>query len=115
MGFSQMARELRESTGFSQKELSRYLGISSSAIGHLETGRNEPTASTLTAYSNYFRIPIDELLEITPDERAAGATPTRKASITPIEDELLHVFRELGKKHGEEVQRALITVAEKMV
>lgn len=117
MGFSQQAKELREAMGFSQKELSKHLGISASGIGHLETGRNEPTASTLIAYSNYFKIPIDELLddELTPEERAAGASLTKKISITPIEDEMLYTFRQIGKKRGEEAQRALITVAEKML
>ena len=106
---------MRESQGFSQKELSKHIGISSSGIGHLETGRNEPTASTLTAYSNYFKIPIDELLEVTPDEQAAGASATRRVSITPIEDELLHVFRRLGKKYDEKTQRGIIDMIEKML
>ena len=115
MAFSDTAKELRESQGFSQKELSKHIGISSSGIGHLETGRNEPTASTLVAYSNYFKIPIDELLEVTPDEQAAGASTTRRVSITPIEDELLHVFRRLGKKYDEKTQRGIIDMIEKML
>jgi len=115
MAFSDTAKELREALGFSQKELSRHLGISSAGIGHLETGRNEPTASTLIAYSNYFKIPIDELLEVTPDEQAAGASATRRVSITPIEDELLFAFRKLGKKHGEQTQRGIIDMIEKML
>lgn len=115
MAFSDTAKELRESQGVSQKELSRHIGISSSGIGHLETGRNEPTASTLIAYSNYFNIPIDELLEVTPDEQAAGASATRRVSITPIEDDLLYAFRRLGKKHGENTQRGIIDMIEKML
>lgn len=115
MAFSDTAKELREALGFSQKELSRHLGISSAGIGHLETGRNEPTASTLVAYSNYFNIPIDELLNVTPDEHAAGASPTRKVVITPIEDEMLFQFREIGKRRGENAQRAIIDMIEKML
>lgn len=118
MAFSDTARELREAQGVSQKELSRHIGISSSGIGHLETGRNEPTASTLIAYSNYFNIPIDELLnrdKPSQDEQAAGASATRRVSITPIEDDLLYAFRRLGKKHGENTQRGIIDMIEKML
>ena len=115
MAFSDTAKELRIALGFSQKELSQHIGISSAGIGHLETGRNEPTASTLIAYSNYFKIPIDELLEITPEEKTAGASATRRVSVTPMEDELLHSFRQLGKKHGEGTQRGIIDMIEKML
>lgn len=116
ISFAQIAKELRESNNLTQKQLSQQIGLSASAIGHLETGRNEPTASTLTAYANYFDISIDELLEnnISPVEREAGATPTRKTTITPLEDEMLFQFREIGKRRGETAQRALITIAENM-
>lgn len=61
---------------------------------------------------------VDYLLgrdDITPEDRAAGASATRKENITPIEDDLLYAFRRLGKKHGEEIQRSIITMIEKMV
>ena len=51
----------------------------------------------------------------TDEERAAGAAETKKISITPLEDEMLYLFREVGRKHGEQAQQALITVAEKML
>lgn len=118
MSFAQIAKDLRSETGLSQQRLSEKLGISAAGIGHLELGRNEPTATTLIAYSKYFNISIEELLEMnsfTPEERAAGASATRKESITPIEDDLLYVFRRAGKKHGKEVQLAIITMIEKML
>lgn len=118
MSFAQIAKDLREGTGLSQQKLSKKIGISASGIGHLELGRNEPTASTLILYSKFFNVPVEELLEMsgfTPEERAAGASPTRTEKITPIEDELLYSFRRVGKKHGEETQRAIITMIEKML
>ena len=118
MAFSDKSRELREEYGITQAELAKALKLSRSCISMIEIGKNEPTASTLIAYANYFNLPIDELVErdeITLEEQAAGATPTKKLSITPIEDEMLYTFREIGKKHGENAQRALITVAEKML
>ena len=48
-------------------------------------------------------------------EKVLGISSTKKESITPIEDDMLYIFREIGKKHGIEAQQALITVAEKML
>lgn len=118
MAFSNKSRELREEHNITQSELAKALHLSRSCISMIEIGRNEPTASTLLAYANYFGLPIDELLErdeLTPEERTVGASLTKKISITPIEDEMLYTFRQIGKKRGEEAQRALITVAEKML
>lgn len=117
MKFAQIAKDLREGANLSQKALSEKLGISSAAVGHLETGRNEPTATTLIAYAKYFNISIDDLLEheeFSSEERTAGFSDTRKISITPIEDDMLYEFRQIGKKRGEEAQRALITIAKNM-
>lgn len=118
MAFSNKLKELREEHNITQAELAKALQLSRSCISMIEIGKNEPTASTLIAYANYFNLPIDELVEreaITPEERAVGAAETKKISITPIEDEMLYIFRKIGKKHGDEAQRALITVAEKML
>lgn len=118
MEFSTILRELREEKRLTQKELAKACQLSPQCISALEKGINSPTATTLSALANYFNLPIDELIghgEITPEEKAAGASATKKISITPIEDEMLYVFRKIGKKHGEEAQQALITVAEKML
>lgn len=115
MEFSAILRELREESGLTQKELAKACNLSPQCISALEKGINSPTALTLSAIANYFKIPIDELLEVTPDEQAAGASATRRVSITPIEDELLHVFRRLGKKYDEKTQRGIIDMIEKML
>lgn len=115
MEFSAILRELREDSGLTQKELAKACNLSPQCISALEKGINSPTALTLSAISNYFKIPIDELLEITPGEQAAGASATRRVSITPIEDELLYSFRRLGKKHGVATQRSIIDMIEKML
>ena len=77
----------------------------------------------MAGIARYPRVDTIELIEkaleidskITPEERVAGASETKKISITPIEDEMLYLFREIGYKHGVDAQRALITVAEKML
>ena len=117
MQFAQIAKDLREEAGLSQKALGLKLGISSSGIAHLELGEHQPGSVVLLAYANFFGVSVDELLgryELTLEERAAGARETIKKSITPIEDEMLYAFREVGKKLGVKGQRAVIDVAESM-
>lgn len=117
MEFSTILRELREEKRLTQKELAKACNLSPQCISALEKGINSPTALTLSAIANYFNVPIDELLgkEISLEEHAAGASETIKKSITPLEEEMLYKFREVGKKHGKDGQLALITVADKML
>ncbi len=82
-----------------------------------EIGRNQADYETLLKIASFFGVSVDYLLgreDFTPEEISAGAMATRKESITPLEDDLLYVFRRLGKKHGEEIQRSIITMIEKM-
>lgn len=117
MAFADKSKELREEFNLTQLQLAQKLHISRACISMIEIGRNEPTANTLLAYANFFGVSVDELLgrdELTSEERAAGARETIKKSITPIEDEMLYAFREVGKKLGVKGQRAVIDVAESM-
>ncbi len=110
--------DLRHEKNLTQKEVAEKIGVSAAAVGFWETGTNEPKATYLVKLSNFFGVSIDELIGCdspTLEEQAAGATPTRKTSITPIEDEMLYAFRRLGKKHGESTQRGIIDMIEKML
>lgn len=118
MAFADKSKELREEFNLTQLQLAQKLHISRACISMIEIGRNEPTANTLLAYANFFGVSVDELLgrdELTPEERAAGARETIKRSITPIEDDMLYVFRQIGKHFGEQAQRDYITVGENML
>lgn len=111
-------KQLREQNHISQSELAKYLGVVRSTICQYEKGNRLPDTETLIKIADYFNVSVDYLIEhnnITPKECNMGASLTKKISITPIEDDMLYVFRQIGKKHGEEAQRALITVAEKML
>lgn len=116
MKFALKLKELRESRNLTQRDLADILDISKGSIGMWESTDRMPNSKSLQQIAQYFNVPMEELLEvdITPEERAAGASSTRTARITPIEDEMLYAFRQVGKSHGEEAQRALITIAENM-
>lgn len=118
MGIAKTLKDLRLSANLTQKELADKLHIGQSTIVGYEQGRNEPVLSILNLYADFFGVSVDELLgryEITPEERAAGARETIKISITPIEDDMLYVFRQIGKTFGEQAQRDYITVGENML
>lgn len=108
----------RMNNNLSQAALGDILQLTQQAVGRWEKDLSEPDTETLKKLARLFHTTIDDLLgyeELTAEERAAGATETIKKSITPIEDEMLYLFREIGRKHGEQTQRTLIAVAEKML
>lgn len=117
-------RDLRKEYGYSQKQVAEKLNISQQTYSDYENGKTEPATDTLIKISKLYNVSLDYLLGvvdelgspiITPEERAAGVTATKTVKITPIEDELLYVFREVGAKRGEAAQRALIEMMEKML
>lgn len=94
------------------EDLSKISGLSLSCIRKIMSGAARyPRIDTIEAIEGALGLSSD----ITPEERAVGVTATKKENITPIEDELLYVFREVGAKRGEAAQRALIEMMEKML
>lgn len=53
---------LRREAGWSQGELARMIGVSTSAVGMYEQGRREPSADTLVALARTFGVTLDYLL-----------------------------------------------------
>ena len=53
--------ELRKSTGMTQREFSKTVGVSESSIAHYEQGITVPSADMLLKYANYFDVNIDYL------------------------------------------------------
>lgn len=117
MDFATTLKELREEKRLTQKELAKACNLSPQCISALEKGINSPTAVTLTAISKFFNIPINELMGIdfTSEDNAAGTTLFKNASITPIEEQMLDIFREIGINLGEKGQKAILYVAEIML
>lgn len=118
MTFALRLKELREKKHLSQKQLADELGVGNGTVGMWESSERIPPAKRLKLISNYFGVSVDYLLgyeEFTPEERAAGFTDRRKISITPIEDDMIYVFRQIGERFGEQAQRDFITVGENML
>ena len=111
-------KSIRRETNLSQKQVAEKLNISQQTYSDYENCKTEPSSDTLTEIAKLFDVSVDELLgreDFTPEERAAGAMATRKESITPLEDDLLYTFRQIGKRYGEQAQRDFVTVGENML
>lgn len=110
-------RSLRQEKALTIAKAADCLGIPFETYRSYEIGRNQADYETLIRIAEFYGVSVDYILgrdELTPEERAAGARDTIKKSITPIEDEMLYAFREVGKKLGVKGQRAVIDVAESM-
>ncbi len=99
--------------GWTYRDLARETDISLTNISRIMAGIvKDPRQSTIESIEKALGI---NLYSFTPEERAAGAMATRKESITPLEDDLLYTFRQIGKRFGEQAQRDYITVGENML
>ncbi len=108
----------RTKKGVPKAALGELLQLTQQAVGRWEKNLSEPDSRALTKMAHYFGVTVDELLgrnDFTPEERAAGLSHTRKEDITPLEEDLLFVFRDIGKRYGENAQRDYITVGENML
>lgn len=56
-------RELRKKANLTQSQLSKYLGIDTSAVSLWETGKSMPTADKLPDLAKILGCTIDELFE----------------------------------------------------
>ena len=62
MKIGEMIRELRLERGISQAALGKAIGVSQKAIDYWERGVNEPKASYIVLFADYFDVTCDILL-----------------------------------------------------
>ncbi len=111
-------RELRKSNKLTIAQAAEKLKIPFETYRSYEIGRNQADYDTLIKLADFFGVSIDYLLgrqELSPEERAAGATNTKKISLTADEYEMLMVYRELGERFGKQAQKDYTTVGENML
>jgi transcriptional regulator with XRE-family HTH domain len=78
-------REARLRQGMSLRSVAQSLGVSASLISQVETGKTQPSVSTLYALVSHLGISIDDLLGVVPT--GAGATTGASAVVAaPIPD-----------------------------
>ena len=105
-------KKILKEKGMTYEDLAKKTGLSLGCIKRIMAGiARYPRIDTIEAIENALGISSD----ITPEEYASGMRETKKMSITPIEEDMLDVFRKIGEKDGEEMQRLLISMAEGML
>ncbi|TRO67719.1 helix-turn-helix domain-containing protein [Streptomyces sp. IB201691-2A2] len=74
-------RQARTARGMSLRGLAREIGVSASLISQIETGKSQPSVSTLYAITTALSIPVESLFDVegetarTPATAAVGAPP----------------------------------------
>lgn len=104
-------KELKQ-RGWTYRDLAQKTGISLTNISRIMAGIvTDPRYSTIQAIEQALNLNVF----FTPAERAAGLSETRKMNVTPIEEDCIYVFRQIGKRYGEQAQRDYITIGENML
>lgn len=59
--FKDILKMLRQEANVGQVELAKAIGVSNGIISLWESGKREPTMSSLISLSNYFKVSLDYL------------------------------------------------------
>ena len=73
-GIGARLRDARMQRGLSLRGVANALGVSASLVSQVETGKTQPSVSTLYAIANHLGVSLDELLGIVPT--SARPAPT---------------------------------------
>jgi len=79
-------KQLRHEKGVYQKDVAKYLGITTSAYGYYEQGERQPDPNTITKLAEYYNVTTDYLL---------GRTNNKKESLDdePSPQEVEEIFQ----------------------
>lgn len=90
-------RILRESIGYTQKELADALGVDRTAIGKYETGASGAKGEMLIKIASFFHVSTDYLLDLTDEMNPAPMMESgTKERLSESEQEMLSLFRSLN-------------------
>ena len=76
-------RAARTQRGMSLRSVASALGVSASLISQVETGKTQPSVSTLYAIVTHLGISIDELLGVSAEHPAPSSAPTPSVAPAP--------------------------------
>lgn len=108
-------KKIRKKQNLTQLEIGEILNINQQAESRLENSKSTLPIKYALILSEHFGLSLDEIYGITKEEQQAGIHATVKIDITPLEDDLLDVFREIGEKLGEPSQRAFIEIGKSIL
>ena len=105
-------KELREKLNTLPSQMAKILGYTSGSYWSLENSESILSIKNALKIHEHFGISLDEIYGITEEKQKAGISATDTAVITPLEDNLLEVFRTIGENRGEPAQRAYLAIGE---
>lgn len=109
----ELYKQALKERGWTYRDLARETGYSLCNISRIMAGIvTNPRYSTIVSIERALGINV---YHPSAEEHAAGARETIKKSITPIQDDMLYVFDQIGKRFGEQAQRDYIAVGENML
>jgi transcriptional regulator with XRE-family HTH domain/mannose-6-phosphate isomerase-like protein (cupin superfamily) len=92
-GLGWRLRKARESKNIGVRELARRIGVSASLISQIETGKSEPSVSTLTAIVSELDLPVNEIVFDSKEaERAVAQTASPSARTSAPEGAAVTVW-----------------------
>ena len=89
-------KEIRESLGYSQKDLAGLLGVSPSNIYNYENNRTEPSIDMLVKLSSVLNVSTDELIGIDSFKTHINTNLSPAETLSADEKTMLNSFRNLG-------------------
>ena len=99
--FSDRLTELRKSSGMTQDEFSRRIGMPRSTYGMYECGKRVPDIDTLGLFADYFNVDMDYLLGNT--DKTTMLIERHEIPLTDTERRLLDLFRQMPESGQYEI------------
>jgi len=98
-------REVRQGRGVSVRALARELGMSASAISQIETGKSQPSVSTLYAMTTALGISVEDVFTVAPPDgpSAGGDATAGSAAGTTVGGLPGSVLAAIGASRGQRV------------
>lgn len=90
--FNERLRELRLKNKLTQKEVAAFLGITESAYGYYEQGRNEPSLQTIKKLAQRYDVSISYILSGSDSEKCLDLT--NNPEIKEFIKDILHASKE---------------------
>lgn len=95
MRLNEKLRTLREKCGFTQEQVAKVLNVDRSSYTYYETGKTEPSISSLIKLANMFKVGVDELLDNSAGSVNVLHDSDRKRRIAPAkvaENNTSHIY-----------------------
>jgi transcriptional regulator with XRE-family HTH domain len=78
-------RDARQAKGVSLRSVASALGVSASLLSQVETGKVQPSVSTLYSLVSYLGLSLDDLLGTTPANGAVTAASSAHPAASPVQ------------------------------